>query len=373
MVLFTPHSPVTYKVKVLIADDSAFMRASLSRMVQSDDSLCVIGTAENGLEALAKISELHPDVVTLDLDMPGIDGMETLRRIMEQSPVPVIIVSSLARKGAAATLEALSLGAFDCVAKELSYATEDVMKVQAELVSKIKAAAGPLLRPSRLAKLQRPAPPTSTRSLLADEPIPAIVAIASSTGGPKALQELFAALPGDLPVGIVVVQHMPMGFVGPLAERLNDFGGLRVQEATNNDLIKRGRVYLAPAGQHMTVRRRSASEVVLRISPATGKSIHVPSADVMMSSVAEAFSSSAMGIVLTGMGNDGALGMRAIFQQGGITLGQDQGTCVVYGMPRACAELGVLSDVLPLGEIPGRILSALRYRKPKKSAKAGAS
>ena len=344
-------------------------------MVESDDGLCVVGTAETGLEGLAKIGTLYPDVVTLDIDMPGLDGIETLKRIMEESPLPVIIVSSLARKGAEATLEALRLGAFDCIAKQLTYATEDVITVQEELVAKIKAAAGPRFhrRASSAASLsssssspspagKRP-PRGAQKSGFRPATKPAVITIAASTGGPTALEGLLRALPLDLPVGILVVQHMPVGFIGALAERLNSVCRLRVREAKDRDLIKAGHVYIAPAGKHMIVRRRTASEVYVHLPLTPTKDLHVPSADVMMSSVADVFRAAAMGIVLTGMGNDGAAGMRAIFREGGLTLGQDQESCVVYGMPRACAESGVLHQVVPLSDIPLHILAALHYQK----------
>ncbi|MFI5102776.1 MAG: chemotaxis response regulator protein-glutamate methylesterase [Terriglobales bacterium] len=367
------HSSSHAPVKVLIADDSAFMRASLSRMVESDKSLCVVGTAQTGLETLAQIGALHPDVVTLDIDMPGLNGLETLKRVMSEALHPaVIIVSALARKGAEATLEALELGAFDCIAKQLSYASADVLRVQNELVGKIKAAAGPRpLAPRasyRLDRTQLHAVATHrARAATVTVPslaVPSIIAIGTSTGGPKALQDVLRALPADLPAGILIVQHMPIGFIGPLAKRLNDLCPLEVREAEEGDLITAGRVYLAPSGKHLTVRRRSSSEVALHLSLLPSNSLHIPSTDVMMSSVAECFGASAMGIILTGMGADGALGMRAIFRGGGLTLGQDQATCVVYGMPRSCAEMGVLSQTVPLPDIPLHILAALRYRKP---------
>lgn len=350
------------RVKVLIADDSSFMRAALSRMVESDESLCVVGTAETGLETLEKIGELQPDVVTLDIDMPGLSGLETLKRVMSETPLPVIIVSSTARRGAEDTIEALALGAFDCIAKQLSYDSSDVLKVQNELVSKIKAAAGPRApAPGLSSPLDRPpvdfAPATTVT-------VPEIVAIGTSTGGPKALQEILSALPADLPIGILIVQHMPAGFIGPFAKRLNDLCPLKVDEAAEGDLITAGHVYFAPTGKHLTVRRRSSSEAVLHLSHLPSDLAHIPSVDVMMSSVAEVFGCSAMGIILTGMGDDGALGMQAIFREGGLTLGQDEATCVVYGMPRACAGMGVLSRVAPLPDIPRHILDALGYPEP---------
>jgi two-component system chemotaxis response regulator CheB len=377
-------------------------------MIESDDGLSVVGTAQTGLEALAKINSLQPDVVTLDIDMPGMDGLEVLKRIMSDRPRPIIIVSSLARGGAEATIEALALGAFDCIAKSLSYNSEDVLKVQTELISKIKGAAATLAPAVNLAAahpaahavespLQHaaaaghavsagaPGLETSSpkalvhkarvqsavvkrgpakRSLTATAAAPSIIAIGTSTGGPKALQDLLSGLPGDLPIPILIVQHMPAGFTGPFAERLDGICPLDVHEAINGELVKAGHVYLAPAGKHLTVRRRSTSEVVVCLSLLPANALHTPSVDVMMRSVAEVFHSSAMGIILTGMGADGAEGMQAIFREGGQTLGQDQASCVVYGMPRSCEELGVLSEVAPLADIARRIIAAVRHRKP---------
>jgi two-component system, chemotaxis family, protein-glutamate methylesterase/glutaminase len=377
MSLSSSHPTVT----VLIADDSPFMRTALSRMVESDESLSVIGTAQSGLEALAKIDALQPDVVTLDIDMPGMDGLETLKRVMAKAPRPVIIVSSLARRGAEATIEALELGAFDCIAKGLSYASEDVLKVQNELITKIKAAAGPHAFGRSMSASSASGPSVSDRSVPAfrisarldalPQPVtsgthrtaPAVIAIGASTGGPKALNELLSALPANLPVPILIVQHMPVGFTAPFAQRLDDICQLEVHEAKQGDLLQAGHVYVAAAGKHVTVRRRSVAEVVLNLSFLPSNVVHIPSADVMMCSVAEVFGSSAMGIILTGMGDDGTRGMKAIFSAGGLTLGQDQATCVVYGMPRSCAEIGVLSEVAPLPDIPGRIMAAVRQRK----------
>ena len=358
MSLSTSNSPV----KVLIADDSAFMRAVLSRMVQSDDSLCVVGTAQTGPQTLAMIDRLQPDVVTLDIDMPGLSGLEILRRVMHDSPRPIIVISSLAQKGAEATLEALELGAFDCLAKRLNYGSLDIIKVQDELVGKIKAAASSTKNAScRSRRVNRPpSPPAASLSLSA----PTVVAIGTSTGGPKALQEVLPTLPDDLPVGILIVQHMPLGFTGPFAKRLNNLCHVQVHEAEEGMVLTRGHVYLAPAGQHLTVRRRSPAEVVLQVSSTPSDVIHIPSVDIMMLSVAEVFRSLAMGIILTGMGADGALGMQAIHREGGLTVGQDEATCAVYGMPRTCAEMGVLRRVAPLNEIAKQILSAVGYRKP---------
>ena len=347
-------------VKVLVVDDSAFMRTALTRMIESDHSLHVAGTAKNGLEALARISELQPDVVTLDIDMPGLNGLETLKRLMNESPRPVIMVSSLAQQGAEATLQALELGAFDFVAKGLNYVALDIIKLQEEVVNKVKAAASSPIRGTRSRPKQGERPSVLPKPV-AGVPVPGIVAIGTSTGGPQALQEILPSLPSDLPVAVVVVQHMPPGFTAPLAKRLNELCRVTVQEAEAGIPLVPAHAYIAPAGMHTTVRRRSESDVFLQVSTTPTKTLHTPSVDVMMSSVAECFRTRAMGIIMTGMGADGTAGMQAIFREGGLTVGQDEATCVVYGMPRSCAEAGVLKRVVPLGEIPRQILAAVGY------------
>jgi two-component system chemotaxis response regulator CheB len=347
------------EVKVLVADDSAFMRTALKRMIESDPSLRVVGTAQTGMEALEKVKSLQPDVVTLDIEMPGLNGLETLKRIMQDSPRPVIMVSSLTQEGAETTLEALDLGAFDYLPKQLSYASLDIVKIKDDLVAKIKAAHRSHL-PGRRALASEPTSMTPRASSFRGA-IPVIVALGTSTGGPKALQEILPALPKDLPVGVLIVQHMPPGFTGPLARRLNNLCQVTVLEADEGMLVQPGHVYIAAAGKHMTVRRRG-SDTLLHLSENPSNSLHIPSVDVMMLSVAETFRSLAMGVIMTGMGADGALGMEAISREGGLTVGQDEPTCAVYGMPRSCAEMGVLRRVVPLMQIPQQIVSAVGYR-----------
>ena len=351
--------PSNPEVKVLVADDSAFMRTALKRMIESDPSLRVIGTAQTGMEALEKVKSLQPDVVTLDIEMPGLNGLETLKRIMQESPRPVIMVSSLTQEGAETTLEALDLGAFDYLPKQLSYASLDIVKIKDDLVAKIKAAHRFHL-PGRRALATEP-PPTAGPTSPFHGTTPVIVALGTSTGGPKALQEMLPALPKDLPVGVLIVQHMPPGFTGPFARRLNNLCQVTVLEADEGMVVQPAYVYIAPAGSHMTVRRRGP-QTVLHVSATPANTLHIPSVDIMMLSVAECFRSLAMGVIMTGMGADGALGMEAIFREGGLTVGQDESTCAVYGMPRSCAEMGVLRRVVPLMRIPQEILSAVSYR-----------
>lgn len=344
---------------MLVADDSAFMRTAISRMIQSDPDLHVIATASDGSETLQKIQEFDPDVVTLDIEMPKLDGLGVLRRLMADHPIPVIVLSALTQEGAEATLAALDLGAFDCIPKAFSDAALDILKIQDELVSKIKAAAV-----SRLPPPQRPPAlavelsPVRAHLIPRHGPSPAVVAIGTSTGGPKALQEILPKIPADIPAGFIIVQHMPRGFTAPFAQRLESLSQITVREATDGEAIRPGLALLAPATWHMTVFKRSATEWGVRLSKSPENTLHRPSVDVMMLSAAEVCGSHVMGVILTGMGNDGAQGMKAIAEKGGLTVGQDEATCAVYGMPRVCAELGVLNRVVPLSQIPDEIIHA---------------
>lgn len=347
------------QIGVLIVDDSAFMRTALSRMIASDPDLYVLGTAGSGAEALEKIGPLNPDVITLDVEMPGLDGLETLRQIMAQFPRPVIMVSSVTARNTETTFNALSAGAFDYVPKHLSFASLDIVHIQEDLINKIKAAAHS--RPARPASRKPPQAAAVERNSFAVTP--AIVALGTSTGGPKALQEILPLLPRDLSVPILIVQHMPVGFTTPFASRLNALCQVPVREAVHQDAIQAGTVYIAPSGIHMTVERNPDWRATICLSPHPENHLHIPSVDIMMQSVAAAYRSLAMGVIMTGMGSDGALGMKAIHREGGLTIGQDEFSCTVYGMPRACAELGVLNRVVPLSQIPQQIMMATQSRK----------
>jgi two-component system, chemotaxis family, protein-glutamate methylesterase/glutaminase len=357
----------TRPIRVLIVDDSAFMRTALSRMIASESGLEVAGTASCGSEALEKIPALDPDVVTLDIEMPGLDGLQTLRRIMNQFPRPVIMVSAVTEKDAQNTFNALAAGAFDYVPKQLSAASLDILHIRSDLVGKIRAAAHSRKSPdAAAAALSTRKPPQSSQpesrsagSIAA----PAIVALGTSTGGPKALQEILPLFPRDLSVPILIVQHMPAGFTAPFAQRLNSLCSIPVRQATHREPIQPGVAYIAPAGTHLSVKRLSDSRAILCLDTQPDNALHIPSVNVLMNSVAESFKSLALGVIMTGMGSDGAEGMNAIHRQGGLTIGQDEATCTVYGMPRVCAEMGILSRVVPLSQIPAQILLATRYRK----------
>jgi two-component system chemotaxis response regulator CheB len=348
------------RIRVLVADDSAFMRAALTRMIESDPGLEVVATAQNGREALEKIAQFNPDVITLDIEMPVLDGLGVLRRLMSENPKPAIMISSLTQEGAEATLTAFDLGAFDCIAKTLSPATLDILNLRDELVEKIKAAARSnhgvhQLKPAARKFSARPVV-SGDHVLGSSGPVPSVVAIGVSTGGPKALQEILPMLPADLSAGIVIVQHMPLGFTSPFARRLDGLSLIQVKEAEDGDAIEPGVALLAPATWHMTLFRRSVTQYGVRLGKEPANTLHRPSVDLMMLSAAEICGAQVMGVIMTGMGADGALGMKAIHEKGGHTVGQDETSCAVYGMPRACAALGVLDRVVPLAQIPEEII-----------------
>jgi two-component system chemotaxis response regulator CheB len=350
-------------IRVLIVDDSAFMRTALSRMIGSEAGMEVVGTATSGSDALERLPALDPDVITLDVQMPGLDGLQTLQRIMSKSPRPVIMVSSLTEKDAGSTFDALAAGAFDYVPKQLSGTSLDILHIRKDLVAKIRAAAATRKPGTAGTFFRKPPQPAISESRDGIPPTPVIVALGSSTGGPRALQEILPLLPADLAVPILVVQHMAPGFTTPFAQRLNSLCSVTVRVAGQHDILQPGVVYIAPSGAHMTVDRSSDARGILSLELHPENCLHMPSVDIMMKSVATAFRSLAMGVILSGMGSDGAEGMMAIHRYGGLTIGQDEATCAVYGMPRACAELGALTRVVPLSQVPDQIVQATRSRR----------
>jgi two-component system chemotaxis response regulator CheB len=343
----------------MVVDDSAFMRTALSRMIQSDPALTVVACANDGQHAVELLGEVDPDVITMDIEMPRMNGLEALKRIMATAPRPVIMISSLTQEGALMTFEALDHGAFDYIPKQLSYVSLDIVKIREDLIEKIKAAA---LHRARSVGNKPPSKP-ACKAATVDVPrhylpVPAAICIGCSTGGPKALQQILPLLPAELPTGILIVQHMPPGFTGPFASRLNGLCRIKVKEAEQDDWVEGGVVLIAPAGWHMTPYRRTHSRYAVRLSKTPVGTLHTPSVDILMLSAAEVLRSLAMGVILTGMGNDGEAGMNAIHAAGGHTVGQDEASCIVYGMPRACALAGSLTRVVPLLKIPEEIVAA---------------
>jgi len=347
------------RIRVLVVDDSAFMRTALARMVNCEPDMEVVATASCACVAFEKIPSLDPDVVTLDVNMPGLDGLGTLRCIMNQFPRPVIMVSAATEKDAQTTFEALSAGAFDYVPKQMSQTSLEIAHIRDELISKIRAAAQS--RRHRLSTVEARKPPQSTLLEMGKSAYaaPAVVAIGVSTGGPKALEQILPVFPPDFAVPILIVQHMPVGFTATFAQRLNSLCSINVKEAAQGELIRPGTAYIAPAGLHMrVVPRLSDSKPAIGLNKHPEDAMHVPSVDVLMNTVAQVFKNRAFGVIMTGMGSDGAAGMTAIFRQGGLTFGQDEASCAVYGMPRVCARLGVLTHVLSLPDIPAYIIRA---------------
>jgi len=342
----------TTPVRVLVVDDSALMRKLIPQMLAGDDLIEVVGTAMDGNFCLKKMEELKPNVVTLDLEMPGMNGIDTLKEIMRREPVPVIVFSSHSIEGAAVTMKALGLGAFDFVAKPKD-ASAHMAETAKELIAKVKAAAECRLRPH----VRTLAPAKQAKAPAATATPTRIVAIGVSTGGPQAMEYLLSQLPADFPGTIVVVQHMPDGFTDMFARRLDEISSLSVKEARSGDLLLRGRVLICPGNRHMKVKRLPLGDVaVLNDEPRVNG--HRPSVDVLMHSVADEFAGQAVGVLLTGMGDDGAEGMGVIKKQGGMTIAQSEDSCVVYGMPKAAIDRGYAIRVVSL-DVMGATLQAI--------------
>ena len=337
------------RVRVLVVDDSALMRKLIPIVLERDPEIEVVGTAMDGAFAIRKIAELHPDVVTLDLEMPRMDGIETLRMIMRSAPLPVIVFSTHSKEGAYSTFKALALGAIDFVAKPRDAAAGHLDPIACQLIEKIKVAkrvGGPSKLP-RLAELEpHPAKRKSCMVLAPNR----VIAIGISTGGPNALQFLLSQIPADFPATFVVVQHMPEGFTDMFARRLDECCALDVQEAKSGDLLIAGRALICPGNRHIMVRRMPRGELIV-LSDGPPINGHRPSVDVLFHSVAREFGLTAVGVIMTGMGDDGAEGLGAIKAAGGMTIAQSEDTCVVSGMPRAAILKGYAMKVVPLDHL----------------------
>jgi two-component system, chemotaxis family, protein-glutamate methylesterase/glutaminase len=337
---------MTERIRVLVVDDSALMRKLIPAILARDSSIEVVGTAMDGAFALKKIEELQPDVVTLDLEMPRMDGMETLRLIMLNAPVPVILFSTHSKEGGYATLKALALGAVDFVAKPKDAAAGRLEEIADQLIAKIKVAKRAVGRklPAAIVADDLPIKKKETRTPL---PPRRVIAIGISTGGPNALQFVLSHIPADFQSTIVIVQHMPEGFTEMFAKRLDECCALEVHEARSGDLLLAGRVLICPGNRHMMVRRMPRGDMAV-LSDGPPVNGHRPSADVLFHSVAQEFGLTAVGVLMTGMGDDGAEGLGAIKAAGGMTIAQSEDTCVVGGMPRAAILKGYANKIIPL-------------------------
>lgn len=349
------------KIKVIVVDDSAFMRKSISIMLESDPDIKVIGMAKDGEEGYQLVKELKPDLVTLDIEMPKMDGLTALKKIMQDCPTSVIMLSSLTTEGAEVTLKALEYGAVDFIPKELSFVNINIIKIKEELIEKVKEIVKQRKVQDRLRRIQK-----VNAGLSVNQPkkiyqpftgdIPNIgyraIAIGISTGGPFSLQKVIPKISGKLKIPIFIVQHMPPKFTKSLAERLNSLSQVEVKEAEDNELVRKGVVYIAQGGFHMTVEKSIGGNEVIRISSQPSTTLHCPSVDVMIESVVNAYGKYALGIIMTGMGKDGFEGIKMLKELGGYSIAQDESSCVVYGMPKAIVDGGLADAVAPLERIP---------------------
>ena len=369
----------TDKVRVLIVDDSSFMRNILSRMIERHPRLEVVGKATNGQEGVAMAQELKPDVVTMDIEMPVMNGLDALKAIMQSNPRPVVMVSSLTSEGAQATLDALSLGAVDFIPKAMEDNAQNILRRAEDLHAKLLAAASAKMQAATRPMPSKPAPmnlvpgtqtppvgapvapppaaapaPAATGARLHKLEKAKLLLIGSSTGGPRALQTLLGALPAKMRVPIVITQHMPANFTAAMAARLDEQFALTVREAADGMLLENGVVYIAPGGTQTRIERKG-TQLTFSVQPDQGESLFKPSVSVIAKSVMDVLGPDVLAVMLTGMGSDGAKEYAELRQRGAYVIAQDQATCVVYGMPKAVVDLGAANEVLPLERIAPQV------------------
>jgi two-component system, chemotaxis family, protein-glutamate methylesterase/glutaminase len=342
-------------IKVIIIDDSAFMRKSLTLMLESDQEIRVIATARDGNEGIDKISKLKPDIVTLDIEMPVMDGLTALKIIMEKMPVPVLMVSSLTTEGAFATMQAFDLGAVDFISKDLASISSNIKNIKDELIDKIKQIVRSRLIQTRFrmrrlvqSSQERGSQTRSIPKTVSFERIASdfkAVVLGISTGGPEILHTLVPKIPEQFPIGMAIVQHMPPHFTKSLAERLDLISKVYVKEAEQGELIEAGKVLIAPGGKQMTF-YNDGPYVRTEISDGPINELYRPSADIMMKSAAATFNGPLLGLIMTGMGKDGVEGLKSIKSKGGYVIAQNEESCIVYGMPQAALEEGVVDSMV---------------------------
>jgi two-component system, chemotaxis family, protein-glutamate methylesterase/glutaminase len=346
------------KIKVLVVDDSAFMRKVISDMLSDDEDIVVVGTAKNGKDGIEKALILKPQIITLDVEMPVMDGITALEKLLKLDPAPkVIMLSSLTNNGGEATMRALEAGAIDFVPKPTSSIIHfNIDDIRQDLVGKIKNAATSNI----LCFTDHSVVPIKTKIQPNDRVqthsnLKYIVAIGTSTGGPRALQEVIPFLPADLPAAVLIVQHMPPGFTKSLAMRLDGLSEINVKEAENGDILKPGWAYLAPGDYHISV-NKSLGDYRIGINQEMPMTGHRPSVNYMMNSVADCGHKKLIAVMMTGMGNDGSIGITKIKTLGGKTIAQNEASCVVYGMPKAAVATGAIDKIVPLNEIATEII-----------------
>jgi two-component system chemotaxis response regulator CheB len=330
------------------------MRRLLSDLLDEDQDISVVGTARDGIEAIKKTNELQPTVITMDIEMPKMDGLTALQYIMNDNPVPIVMLSALDKRQADIVMKALEMGAVDFITKTSGTLSLDIEKVGTSIITKIKEAAS--------VKVDRIRPKMFEKILVSEFKHPTkkhhVVTLGASTGGPKALLEVLAALPRGIPASLLIAQHMPEGFTQSLAERLNWQSSIEVREAKEGDKLEKGIALIAPGDRHMMVKKG-------KIHVTNGAKVNNirPSVDVLMESVAEQYGTNVIGVLMTGMGQDGADGLKVIKDLGGRTIAQDQKSCTVFGMPKAAIDKGVVDKVVPLNKIAKEIISMLRVKQ----------
>ncbi|MGG1661399.1 protein-glutamate methylesterase/protein-glutamine glutaminase [Brevibacillus sp. NRS-1366] len=357
------------KIRVLVTDDSAFMRKVISDILTSDSEIEVIDRAKNGLECIEKCKELSPDVLTLDIEMPVMNGLDALEKLMQDAPLPVVMLSSLTREGADATIQALELGAFDFVTKPSGPISLDIHKVGDRLIERVKAAASARGRFRRKGITSAVKPVISNPAAIPQAPRPVVpivptfarsiggtksrlVVLGTSTGGPKALQTVLTQLPADFPAPIAIVQHMPAGFTKSLAQRLDSLSQIRVTEVTHGEILEPGTAYIAPGGHHFEVHQVNG-RLQAQLHQQEPRGGHRPSVDVLFESVSRLTNVDKWAIIMTGMGNDGTKGLKMMKEVGPVaSLIEDESSCVVFGMPRAAIQAGLADHIAPLEKIP---------------------
>ena len=350
-------------IKVLVVDDSAFMRKSLSLLLESDPQIKVIDTAVDGLIAVEKAKTLNPDIITLDVEMPVMDGLTALEKIMKECPAPVIMVSSLTLEGAEVTLKALDLGAVDFISKEMSFVSVAITSIKDELISKVKSIYKSKSVVSRLNRINFGESEVITNTNKGTYSLPAIsykaLAIGISTGGPISLQKIIPQFSEKIKIPIFIVQHMPPKFTASLAERLNSLSSLEVKEAVDGEIVRNGVVYIAPGGLHMIVRKDGQNNILIKTTEIPKEVLHKPSVDVMLESLQHVYGKNMLGIIMTGMGKDGLEGIKKLKCAGGSCIAQDEDSCVVFGMPKAVIDNGLADIVASLNDIPKIINQAI--------------
>ena len=352
-------------ISVLVVDDSTFMRNTITSLLEQDSEIKVVGTARNGQEALLKAEELDPDVMTLDVDLPRLDGLGVLQQLMKKTPLPVLMVSSLTQSGAESTLKALEYGALDFIPKNMS---SDRESFAAELQKKVRAIARRKtiikLKYRRINQIQVPVPRPQPSQPVDYVQTPCqgprdLVVIGVSTGGPPVVQKILSALPEDLPACILIAQHMPAAFTNPFAKRLDSVCKIGVTEARDGDKFKTGHAYVCPGGKHIGIRMRGPLPEIF-VAEEPRDALYKPSANVLFETAGKAMGRRTLGVILTGMGSDGCEGSKVLREKGGCLIAQNEATCVVYGMPKAVVDNKLANLILDVDDIANAIITTVR-------------